>query len=111
MQGLPGQYDNRAQARSDPSGEHAAVALVIQPVNSMAIGQVVMFVRETAFDDPRRILAQHVWTFELDKKKEHMVQTVYAVQGTAPLAACGGRSVPDAIDCCRMTCRCFPAAS
>jgi CpeT/CpcT family (DUF1001) len=77
LQELPGRYDNRAQARSDPSGEHAAVNLVINPVNSLAIGQVVMFERETAYDDPRRILAQHVWTFELDKKKEHMVQSVY----------------------------------
>jgi CpeT/CpcT family (DUF1001) len=77
LQGLPGKYDNRAQARNDTSGEHTAIALVINPVNSMAIGQVVMFERETAYDDPRRILAQHVWTFELDKKKEHMVQSVY----------------------------------
>ena len=38
VQGLPGQYDNRAQAKSDASGEHAAVALVINPVNALAIG-------------------------------------------------------------------------
>jgi hypothetical protein len=77
LQGLPGQYDNRAQAKSDASGEHAAVALVINPVNALAIGKIVMFERETAFDDPRRIVAQHIWTFELDKKNEHLVQSVY----------------------------------
>ena len=77
LQALPGQYDNRAQANSDASGQHAAVALVINPVNALAIGKVVMFERETAADDPRRILAQHIWTFEMDKKGEHLVQTVY----------------------------------
>jgi hypothetical protein len=77
LQALPGQYDNRAQAKSDASGEHAAVALVINPVNALAIGPIVMFERETAADDPRRILAQHIWTFALDKKSEHLVQSVY----------------------------------
>ena len=77
MQALPGQYDNRTQAKNDPSGAHAAVAVVINPVNSLALGKAVMFERETAADDPRRILAQHIWTFELDKKGEHLVQTVY----------------------------------
>jgi hypothetical protein len=77
LQGLPGQYDNRTQASHDASGEHAAIALVINPVNALALGKIVMFERETAFDDPRRVLAQHIWTFELDKKKEHLVQSVY----------------------------------
>ncbi len=77
MQALPGQYDNRTQAKNDASGAHAAVAVVINPVNSLALGKAVMFERETAADDPRRILAQHIWTFEMDKKGEHLVQTVY----------------------------------
>jgi CpeT/CpcT family (DUF1001) len=77
LQVLPGQYDNRTQAKNDASGAHAAVAVVINPVNSLALGKAVMFERETAADDPRRILAQHIWTFELDKKSEHLVQTVY----------------------------------
>jgi CpeT/CpcT family (DUF1001) len=73
---LPGQYDNLAQAQSDPSGEHAAVALLIRPSNSMTVGKIVLFVRETAYDDPRRVLAQHIWTFALDKKAR-LVQTIY----------------------------------
>ena len=77
MQALPGQYDNRTQAKNDASGAHAAVAVLINPVNSLALGKAVMFERESAADDPRRILAQHIWTFELDKKSEHLVQTVY----------------------------------
>src|SRR5450755_4511678 len=61
MQALPGQYDNRTQAKNDASGAHAAVAVVINPVNSLTLGKAVMFERETAADDPRRILAQHIW--------------------------------------------------
>jgi hypothetical protein len=73
---LPGQYDNLAQAQSDPDGEHAAVALLIRPSNSMTVGKIVLFVRETAADDPRRVLAQHIWTFAMDKKAR-LVQTIY----------------------------------
>jgi hypothetical protein len=76
IKALPGQYDNRTQANGDERGEHAAVALLIQPVNALTVGKIVMFVRETAANDPRRILAQHIWTFELDKKKQ-LVQTIY----------------------------------
>jgi hypothetical protein len=77
IKALPGQYDNRTQANADEHGEHAAVALLIQPVNALTVGKIVMFVRETAANDPRRILAQHIWTFELDKKKKQLVQTIY----------------------------------
>jgi hypothetical protein len=73
---LPGQYDNLAQAKSDASGEHAAVALLIRPVDALAVGKIVLFVRETAAEDPRRVLAQHIWTFQLDNKNR-LVQTVY----------------------------------
>ena len=76
IKSLPGQYDNRAQAASDSSGEHAAVALLIEPVNALTVGKIVMFVRETAANDPRRVLAQHIWTFDLDKQ-QHLVQTIY----------------------------------
>jgi hypothetical protein len=73
---LPGQYDNLAQAKSDASGQHAGVALLIRPVNALAVGKIVMFARETAADDPRRVLSQHIWTFQLDSK-QRLVQTVY----------------------------------
>ncbi len=77
IQRLPGQYDNLAQAHSDASGAHAAVALLIRPVNALTVGRIVFFVRETAADDPRRVLSQHIWTFELDKKNR-LVQTIYS---------------------------------
>lgn len=76
IQKLPGQYDNLAQAHSDASGAHAAVALLIRPVNALTVGRIVFFVRETAADDPRRVLSQHIWTFELDKKNR-LMQTIY----------------------------------
>jgi CpeT/CpcT family (DUF1001) len=76
VKSLPGQYDNRAQASNDVSGQHAAVALLIRPVDALAVGKIVMFVRETAADDPRRILAQHIWTFDMDKNNR-LVQTIY----------------------------------
>ena len=73
---LPGQYDNLAQAHADASGAHTAVALLIRPVNALTVGRIVFFVRETAADDPRRVLSQHIWTFELDTKNRP-VQTIY----------------------------------
>ncbi|MFI4868965.1 MAG: chromophore lyase CpcT/CpeT [Steroidobacterales bacterium] len=77
IQKLPGQYDNLAQAQGDASGAHAALALLIRPVNALTVGRIVFFVRETAADDPRRVLSQHIWTFEIDKKNR-LVQTIYA---------------------------------
>jgi hypothetical protein len=76
IKALPGQYDNRTQASNDERGEHAAVALLIQPLDAITVGKIVMFVRETAANDPRRILAQHIWTFDLDKKQQ-LVQSIY----------------------------------
>jgi hypothetical protein len=76
IKALPGQYDNRTQASNDERGEHAAVALLIQPLDAITVGKIVMFVRETAASDPRRILAQHIWTFDLDKKQQ-LVQSIY----------------------------------
>ncbi|HEY1724190.1 MAG TPA: CpcT/CpeT family chromophore lyase [Steroidobacteraceae bacterium] len=76
---LPGKYDNRAQASKDASGQLAAVALLIEPVNALAVGRLVMFERETAVDDSRRVFGQHIWTFEVDKKNS-LVQTVYVLK-------------------------------
>jgi len=77
IQKLPGQYDDLAQAQGDPSGAHAPIALLIRPVNALAVGRIVFFVRETAPDDPRRVLSQHIWRFDLDKKNR-LVQSIYA---------------------------------
>lgn len=71
---LPGQYDNRIQARSDPA--HAAVLLSVTPADAITVGRVVVFVRETALDDPRRVLSQRIWTLELRKDKKTKTQQI-----------------------------------
>jgi hypothetical protein len=73
---LPGDYDNLAQTESEEGGKHAAVVLSIKPLNVQTVGKLVMYVRETAADDPRRLLAQRIWTLERDKQ-HHFVQRVY----------------------------------
>jgi len=73
---LPGDYDNLAQTESEEGGQHAAVMLSIKPLNVQTVGKLVLYVRETAADDPRRLLAQRIWILERDKE-HHFVQHVY----------------------------------
>jgi len=73
---LPGDYDNLAQTESEESGQHAAVILSIKPLNVQTVGKLVLYVRETAADDPRRLLVQRIWI--LERAKEHQfIQHVY----------------------------------
>jgi len=76
LKDLPGDYDNLAQTESETDGKHAAVVLSIKPLNVQTVGKLVLYVRETAADDPRRLLAQRIWTLEHDKE-HHIVQRVY----------------------------------
>jgi hypothetical protein len=74
---LPGDYDNLAQAESAGDAmQHAAVVLSIKPVEETTVGKLVMFVHETAANDPHRVLAQRIWTLERDKQN-HIVQKVF----------------------------------
>jgi CpeT/CpcT family (DUF1001) len=73
---LPGDYDNVTQAQSDSTGANVAVIISIRPLDLQLVGHLVLYVRETAADDPRRLLAQHIWTVERDKE-QHIVQHVY----------------------------------
>jgi len=73
---LPGDYDNLAQTESEQGGQHAAVILSIKPLNVQTVGKLVLYMRETAADDPRRLLAQRIWILERDKE-HHFVQHVY----------------------------------
>jgi CpeT/CpcT family (DUF1001) len=72
---LPGSYDNLAQA-DDGAGQVQPVILSIRPLDVQLIGRLVMLVRETAANDPKRLLAQHVWTIEHDKQNQ-IIQHVY----------------------------------
>lgn len=71
---LPGFYDNRAQAQADAAkpGEraHEALSLVIIPVYAPTIGDHVFFLQETALDDPMRVLAQRVLSFDVSGNGE-----------------------------------------
>ena len=77
---LPGDYDNLTQAESEgDNGQHASIVLSIKPLNAQTIGKLVMFVRETVADDPRRVLAQRIWIIE-HGKDNLIVQKVYLLR-------------------------------
>ncbi len=75
MRRLPGEYDDRAQAQSAAGGD-VAVNMLIAPLRSMIFGDKAFYVRESAADDPRRVLGQGIWVFAQDKDG-HIEQTVY----------------------------------
>lgn len=65
---FPGQYDNKQQAAQDAhAGKrvHPALALVVVPVDSPYIGEHVFYSQEMAADDPLRVTAQRVVSFEV----------------------------------------------
>ena len=59
---LAGSYDNLAQSRASP--DHAPLRLMIAPVQAPLVGEHVFYVQEMAADDPRRVLAQHLYVVE-----------------------------------------------
>ena len=77
---LPGHYDNGAQAdadaRSGLRSGHDKVALVVAKVYTPRLGHHVFYAQEMAGDDPRRVLSQKMYGFELDDKRG-IVETVY----------------------------------
>jgi hypothetical protein len=73
---LPGDYDNLTQA-DDSAGQVQPVIFSVRPLELQLIGKLVMLVRETAANDPNRLLAEHIWTIEHDEKKNTIVQHVY----------------------------------
>jgi hypothetical protein len=81
IQLLPGRYDNTAQARADALAgvrpPHEALALAVVPVYAPMVGNNVFYVQEMAADDPRRVMAQKLWTFE--STGEGIVQSVWTL--------------------------------
>ncbi|MGO9802517.1 MAG: CpcT/CpeT family chromophore lyase [Steroidobacteraceae bacterium] len=77
---LPGRYDNAAQAdldvRNNTHPAHVAVLLVITHVLTPRLGHYVYYAQESAADDPRRVLGQKMYSFQLDDKRG-IVQTLY----------------------------------
>jgi hypothetical protein len=77
---LPGSYDNKAQAELEAHNSarpaHLAVALTITHVYAPRLGHYVYYAQETAADDPRRVLSQKMYGFQLDEKRG-IVETLY----------------------------------
>jgi hypothetical protein len=70
---LPGSYDNLAQSRAG-SG-HAALRLVVAPVQAPLVGDHVFYVQEMAAEDPRRVLAQRLYVLNPVEGSERAVLT------------------------------------
>src|SRR5215469_1179120 len=77
---LPGRYDNTAQAeteaRTGVRSAHDAVELTITHVYTPRLGHHVYYAQETAADDPRRVLSQKMYSFQVDEKRG-VVETLY----------------------------------
>jgi CpeT/CpcT family (DUF1001) len=78
---LPGEYDNRAQAALDARNgarpSHDAVTLLITRVFTPRLGHHVYYAQETVADDPRRVLSEKMYSFQVDEKRG-IVETTYA---------------------------------
>jgi hypothetical protein len=82
---LPGRYDNASQAHSDSqagvSVPHEALSLLIAPANAALVGKAAYYVRETAADDPHRVLSQRIWVLghavDLHTKEPLVEQRIY----------------------------------
>lgn len=93
---LPGRYDNAAQveaeARSGAHPGHDHVALVIKHVYTPRLGHHVFYAQEMAGDDPRRVLSERMYGFEVDDKRG-VVETIY--EFVEPLRWRDGQQNPD----------------
>lgn len=68
---LAGRYDNVAQVEAErqAGGEpHQALALAIVPVTAPLVADIVLFVQESAADDPRRVFSQRIWVVGEDAR-------------------------------------------
>jgi hypothetical protein len=67
-QALPGIYSS-PNAGSTPAGASSnEVSLSIAPAIAQAVGDTVFFVRETATGNEHLVLAERIWTLEVDDK-------------------------------------------
>jgi hypothetical protein len=74
---LPGRYDNVEQLRGDPTRQ--AVVIRVVPFYAKPIGKAAFYVHETAANDPRRVLSQRIIAFDLDAKRERILQAVFTL--------------------------------
>lgn len=62
---LPGRYDDRAQSPPAAGGAETALELNIAPIYAPFLSDHVFYVQENAFGDPRRVLSQRLFVFEV----------------------------------------------
>lgn len=92
---LPGHYDNVVQTQDDTRQRrepHTALSLDIVRVHAPSIGDHVFYVQESVADDPRRVTAQRLWSFDA-VKGGHLLQTVWSL--TEPVRWRDGHMNPD----------------
>jgi CpeT/CpcT family (DUF1001) len=68
---LPGTYSNVAQHEADVKAgkpPHEALTIAIVPIDSPIMGAHAFYLQEMAADDPRRVMAQQILSFELNDK-------------------------------------------
>jgi CpeT/CpcT family (DUF1001) len=71
MRWLPGTYNNVAQHEADVRAgkpPHEALAIAIVPIDSPIMGAHAFYLQEMAADDPRRVMAQQILSFEMTDK-------------------------------------------
>ena len=109
---LPGRYDNTAQAeleaRNGVRPAHDAVELTIIHVYTPRLGHHVYYAQETAADDPRRVLSQKMYSFQVDEKRG-VVETLY--QFVEPLRWRDGQQNKDLLPASSATTCCPRAVS
>ncbi|HEY8053122.1 MAG: CpcT/CpeT family chromophore lyase [Steroidobacterales bacterium] len=78
---LPGEYDNRAQvaldARNGARPSHDPVTLIITRVFTPRLGHHTYYAQEIVTDDPRRVLGEKMYSFQVDEKRG-IIETTYA---------------------------------
>jgi len=81
LEWYPGRYSNVEQAEADARAGrpvHAALELGIVRVYAPAIGDFVYYGQENAADDPRRVVAQRVVSFQI-VKGQGIVQSLWSL--------------------------------
>jgi hypothetical protein len=80
LSALPGRYDNSAQVQRDAQQgarpAHEPVALIVVRVYTPRLGHHVLYAQEMAADDPRRVMSEKMFSFQVDEKRG-IVETVY----------------------------------
>ncbi|HET7757544.1 MAG TPA: CpcT/CpeT family chromophore lyase [Steroidobacteraceae bacterium] len=84
---LPGGYEG-----TDQTGSGARTALTVTRVYTPRLGHHVLYAQETAADDPRRVLSQKLYSFDVEDKRG-IVETLY--QFVEPLRWRDGQRNPE----------------